>query len=176
MFVHDFAHIELPYPAVHAEVLRDGSRWMCALGCAAYAEGAVLQLRVGPGPSHRLPSKMVHIYLETPHEHQDSVSIPMRWVASGVSGLFPSMAADLDFAPLGQSTTQVTLSGMYDPPLGLVGRTVDALLLHRVAEATIRSFVRQVTAAIETQVGRDGSRARFGDPATSVERADPAPA
>jgi len=153
VFVHDFAQIDLPYAAVHAEVLRDGAGWLRPLGCAAYAQGTALQLRVGPGRPGGIPSKAVSIYLERPQERDDSVAIPMHWVASGGFGLFPSMAAELEVAPLGDSITQVTLSGTYDPPLGLVGRSLDALLLHRLAEATVRAFLGRVTAALATEIG-----------------------
>jgi hypothetical protein len=149
VFVHDFAHIDLPYPAVHAEVLRDDGRWLCPLGCAAYADGSALHLRVGPGAGTHLPSKMVQIQLDRPHDRRDGIAVAMRWVATGVAGLFPSMEADLEFAPVGESITQVTLSGTYKPPLGVVGRTVDALLLHRVAESTVRSFLVEVVATLE---------------------------
>lgn len=174
MFVHDFVQIDLPYGAARAEVLRDGARWMCPLGCAAYAEGAALQLRVGPSSNARVPSKMVSVHLERPQERQDSVAIPMDWVATGFVGLFPSMAAELDFAPLGTSITQVSLSGTYVAPLGLVGRTVDALLLHRVAEATVRAFLRQVTAALEMKIAEE--RVQAGVAAAGGARGPQGPA
>jgi hypothetical protein len=39
--------------------------------------------------------------------------------------------------------------GSYDPPLGFVGRRADVLLLHRVAEASIRSFLIRVSQNLE---------------------------
>ncbi len=168
VFVHDFAQIDLPYPAVHEEVLRDDGRWLCPLGCAAYADGSALHLRVGPGAGTRLPSKMVQIQLDRPRDRQDGVAVAMRWVATGVAGLFPSMEADLEFAPMGQSITQVTLSGTYKPPLGVVGRTVDALLLHRVAESTVRSFLVEVVETLKHDSGRGRTPANLPSvPSTS---------
>jgi uncharacterized membrane protein len=60
--------------------------------------------------------------------------------------------AELEFASLGDELTQVSLSGRYQPPLGLVGRTIDKALLSRVAEATIKDFVDRLARALEAAV------------------------
>ena len=39
-------------------------------------------------------------------------------------------------------------SGSYDPPLGSVGRQLDRLLLHQLAEVTVRALLRQLVAAL----------------------------
>jgi hypothetical protein len=38
--------------------------------------------------------------------------------------------------------------GGYDPPLAGFGRQADRLLLHRVAEASVRSFLTRVAASL----------------------------
>jgi hypothetical protein len=45
----------------------------------------------------------------------------------------------------------MTVQGSYRPSLGAVGSWLDRALLHRLADATIRSFARQVEAAIVVQ-------------------------
>jgi predicted RNA methylase len=42
--------------------------------------------------------------------------------------------------------------GSYDPPFGFVGRRADVLLLHRIAEASIRSFLVRVSRNLERPV------------------------
>jgi len=59
------------------------------------------------------------------------------------------MDAELELASLGPQLTQLSLSGRYQPPLGLVGRTIDKALLSRVAEATIKDFVDRLASAIQ---------------------------
>ncbi|HZD75078.1 MAG TPA: hypothetical protein VE776_14525, partial [Actinomycetota bacterium] len=44
--------------------------------------------------------------------------------------------------------TQLAISGRYDPPLGTVGRTIDRIALHRIAEATIKDFLDRVAATL----------------------------
>jgi hypothetical protein len=63
--------------------------------------------------------------------------------------LFPRLETDLEIAPLGAAITQITLRGRYEPPLGRPGRLLDEALLHRVAEATARSFLKRLAQAIE---------------------------
>jgi hypothetical protein len=45
---------------------------------------------------------------------------------------------------LGRDRTQLAISARYRPPLGAVGRVADRVLLHRVAEATVKDFLDQV--------------------------------
>jgi len=74
--------------------------------------------------------------------------MPLRWSATGPTELFPVMEADLEIAPLGEHESQLRLSGSYDPPLGPVGRRLDRLLLHQLAEATVRALLGQLVAAL----------------------------
>lgn len=78
--------------------------------------------------------------------------IPIAWRATGPTGLFPVLDAELEFASLGTALTQLSLSGRYQPPLGLLGKTVDRALLSRVAEATIKDFLDRLARAIEAAV------------------------
>jgi hypothetical protein len=55
----------------------------------------------------------------------------------------------VELGTLGKDRTQLAISGRYDPPLGTVGRTIDHIALHRVAEATIKDFLDRVAAVLE---------------------------
>jgi len=49
--------------------------------------------------------------------------------------------------PLTASETQLDFAGTYEPPMGIVGAAIDALVLHRVvAEASVLHFVQDVAA------------------------------
>jgi hypothetical protein len=81
--------------------------------------------------------------------------LPVSWKATGPGGLFPSLEADIELAPMGETCTQLAVSARYSIPLGAVGRLADRALLHRVAEATIRDFVHRAASAIEHPAGTD---------------------
>ena len=74
--------------------------------------------------------------------------LPIRWTASGVSGLFPALEADLEVAPLGPDRTQLAMSARYEPPFGPIGRAIDRAVLFRVAEATLKDFLDRVANAL----------------------------
>ena len=82
-----------------------------------------------------------------------SAGLALRWEAAGPGGgLFPVLDADLKLAALGEGTV-LTMAGSYRPPLGSLGEALDRTILHRVAAATIRSFLTRVAAQITGQSG-----------------------
>ena len=84
---------------------------------------------------------------EVQSEHSElarATRIPIEWRASDRPGLFPAMKGFIRIYPLTFTETQVELVGNYDPPMGLVGSAVDAVVGHRVAEASVHGFVRAV--------------------------------
>jgi hypothetical protein len=82
----------------------------------------------------------------------DRVTQPLRWRAAGATGLFPAMVADLEFAPMGTAMTAITFMGRYVPPLGPLGREVDRMLLHRLAQASVRALLGLVVARLAADV------------------------
>jgi hypothetical protein len=51
----------------------------------------------------------------------------------------------------------------YRPPLGVVGQTVDRVLLHRVTEATVKDFLDRVGEAITEHGAAAGEAPAAGD-------------
>lgn len=79
-----------------------------------------------------------------------SVFFPIKWHAKDQKGLFPAMDAELEVVPLGDQPplTQIGLKGSYSPPLGPLGTLGDSLVMHRVAEASVRNFVSDLAARL----------------------------
>ena len=100
---------------------------------------------------HRV-SKHVEIEIGEPVMGTGRTWIPISWRATGPTGLFPVLEGELEVASLGARLTQLSLSARYQPPLWLVGRTIDKALLSKVAEATIKDFVDRLANAIEEAV------------------------
>lgn len=148
MLVYDFTHVALPVEAVrHRLFVAVGGLWQ-HVAEAAYDEGEQLLSRVGPfGPVPGL-SKSVHLQVGTVRDRGEGFVLPLQWSATGPSELFPVMEADLEVAPLGAGASQLRLSGSYDPPLGAIGRRLDRLLLHQLAEATVRALLSQLVVAL----------------------------
>jgi hypothetical protein len=68
----------------------------------------------------------------------------LEWEASESPGLFPVMKAELAIYPLTATETQLDFRGKYEPPLGWLGSAVNALVGHRIAEASVHRFVSEV--------------------------------
>jgi hypothetical protein len=56
--------------------------------------------------------------------------------------------ADMSLSPAGEEATLLALAGAYRPPLDGVGATLDKVILHRVATATIATLLEHVASAL----------------------------
>jgi hypothetical protein len=115
----------------------------------AYNEGITLLVRVGPlGPTRGL-SRLVEVHFLDLVSRADSSMLALRWEAEGPGGgLFPALDADITLTAAGEHATLITLAGAYRAPLGILGSGLDTAILHRVAAATIRTFLSRVADAI----------------------------
>jgi hypothetical protein len=68
----------------------------------------------------------------------------LEWEAATMPDLFPLMKGELSVYPLTATETQLDFSGVYEPPLGAVGRTMNAIVGHRIAEVAVHRFVSDV--------------------------------
>jgi hypothetical protein len=112
---------------------------------AAYAEGAT----VHTGISIAGLAKTVAVQSIPAYQRGAVTVVPIRWVATGtLGGMFPVLDANVEMAAAdGQTTLEIV--GSYRPPFGKVGEAVDRLILHSVAQSTIRSFLGQLAAVAE---------------------------
>lgn len=92
----------------------------------------------------------VEIDLGKPQDKGYAVVIPITWRAKDQAGLFPAMDAELEVAALDNISplSQISVVGRYRPPVGLLGAVGDAMLMHRVAEASVRNFVSDLAARL----------------------------
>ena len=79
----------------------------------------------------------------------DGNSIPttrllLEWEAATLPRLFPLMKGELSVYPLTATETQLDFSGTYEPPFGAVGKTMNAIVGHRIAEVSVHRFVEDV--------------------------------
>ena len=70
--------------------------------------------------------------------------IRLSWHAAQAERLFPTMHAELFIYPITATETQLDFRGEYDPPIGFVGKAIDKMVGHRIAEASVHHFVMEV--------------------------------
>lgn len=68
----------------------------------------------------------------------------LEWEAATMPRLFPLMKGELSVYPLTSTETQLDFSGIYEPPFGAVGKTMNAIIGHRIAEVSVHRFVSDV--------------------------------
>jgi hypothetical protein len=152
MFVRYFVEIPAAFQVIEERLLRSPEAWMPGLARDAEERGELLLAEVGFGPHGARLEKEVQIDLGVPIQFPSKTVLPMSWRATGAEGLFPSLEADVEVAALGPKRTQLSISARYRPPLGVVGRAIDRALLHRVAEATLKDFLDQVSDSLGSLV------------------------
>lgn len=70
----------------------------------------------------------------------------LEWEAATLPRLFPLMKGELSIYPLTPTETQLDFSGIYEPPLGALGKTVNAIAGHRIAEVSVHRFINDLAA------------------------------
>jgi hypothetical protein len=129
-------------------------------------------IRVGPFGAVPGLSKLVSARFLDPVRGSGSMTVPLRWEATGMGGdLFPVFDGDLVLTAEDEGRSRLRLVGSYRPPLGRTGATLDRAVMGRVADATVRSFVDALTGAILAPAPepRSADGARLGQrPATET--------
>lgn len=149
MFLRYYVELDLPTQQAQAALLDAPSAWLPTLADGAVERAEPLLAEVGVGPSGLRIARQVTVRLGRPVQFPSKLSLPMTWEPTG--WLLPRLDGELEVGALGRDRTQLAISGRYDPPLGTVGRTVDRIALHRVAEATIKDFLDRVAAVLQAR-------------------------
>jgi hypothetical protein len=63
------------------------------------------------------------------------------------------MKAELSIYPLTATETQLDFRGFYEPPFGTLGKAVDAMVGHRIAEVSVDRFVNDVAGYLRRTLG-----------------------
>jgi hypothetical protein len=82
-----------------------------------------------------------------------STTLRLEWGAANMPRLFPLMKGELSIYPLTATETQLDFSGIYEPPFGAVGKTMNAIVGHRIAEVSVHRFVGDVAEYLRQTLG-----------------------
>jgi hypothetical protein len=145
MFVHHSVHIDRPIEGCARTLARGPRRWFPRLGNKN-------DYGVGPRIGGVAIRKRVMVKAGEPVQSGNWTEVPVTWKASFPEKLFPMMTGKVELAPVDGRITRLTVSGMYEPPLGRVGKELDDALMHRVAEATVRELAETIAERLETSL------------------------
>lgn len=99
---------------------------------------------VGPRVAGIGIRKKVDIEFGDPMTAGSWTQIPVSWKATSAHKLFPEMTGMIELAPVDGRNTRLTVSGMYEAPLGRLGKHVDDALMHTVADATVKDLAESI--------------------------------
>ncbi len=142
-FVHLAASVPLRAdPDVVAATLERGvPGWEKRPGLDDIRRYAVdLRLRLGgPGAALTTFRKAALVDIGTVHSVPDGHEVEIQWRAASAAPLFPVFSGVLHIGP-----DELSVSGLYAPPGGVVGRIADRALLHVAAAGTARWLLGEI--------------------------------
>jgi hypothetical protein len=149
VLVQDFIVIERPYEQTCRALVANPAGILGASTVEASKQVASLRPRVGPSGAPEVLQRRVELSVGPVRHSGDATLVAFSWESDGVLGaLLPHFEGDLEVAPLGLDTTELTIRGRYDPPGGSIGQKLDRVVLHRLAESTVRAFLGDIAARL----------------------------
>lgn len=149
MFV--YYYIQIPRPVDEVEPrFRSFFTSFDSWAESAYRDGEDLRASISVGKGPGVVAKTVRLHAKDPVTTDTDTTVPIVWEATGATGLFPKMEGYLILASVGPDHTQLSFRGNYDPPLGALGRALDKVLMHRLAESSVKGFVDRIGSALES--------------------------
>ena len=141
MFVRDERSVARSFESIVDDFAGGQNGWLSGIAeeTLGVPEGVTARMSVA-GLSKRVSIQLGSALLEGAR-----AVMPIRVVATGPAGLFPQLDADLELLASGPSAAVLRLTGSYRVPLGSAGKLLDRVLLHRVAEASLRDFLERVS-------------------------------
>jgi hypothetical protein len=79
--------------------------------------------------------------------------IPLTWKATFPQKLFPMMTGKIELAPVDKNVTRLIVSGIYEAPLGGVGRQLAEAVMHKAADATVQDLAESIATRLLGSVG-----------------------
>ncbi|HET7421858.1 MAG TPA: hypothetical protein VFL27_15870 [Candidatus Dormibacteraeota bacterium] len=135
MHVQHSVHIGRPVQEVSSTLLASPSRFV-PRSVGLHVAGIPLR-------------KRVQLLIGEPERTSTWAAIPIWWQPTFGRKLLPVMNGKMELFPVTQDETRLTVSGMYEPPLGKLGEQLDRALMHNVAEGTVKELAETIAKRLE---------------------------
>ena len=148
--IHCYDYVNHPYEQVRDALSKDARAVFqsATKAAASRAQSIASELRIDIGgigieADIRVSVKKIEVRPRATMS-RPATRLQLEWRAARTPRLFPLMKADLSIYPLTATETQLDFKGLYEPPLGLLGKAVNAMVGHRIAEVSVHRFVSNV--------------------------------
>jgi hypothetical protein len=158
--IRSYDYVNHPYAKVREALVADPAAIFRAAtrAAAARAQSVAAELRVtvaGVDVAAEIVFTIGAVEDEDAGPHGSPLTrIPVSWEAARNPQFFPLMSSVLTIYPLTGTETQLDFLGRYDPPLGVVGDAMDALVGRRIAEASVHRFIGDVARYLREEIGK----------------------
>jgi hypothetical protein len=148
--IHCYDYVNHPYEQVCSALGKDaaGVFQSATKAAASRAQSIASELRIdigGIGIQTDIEVSVKNIEAEPRKGRSGPVTrIQLEWEAARMANLFPLMNAALSIYPITATETQLDFDGFYEPPLGPLGKAMNAMAGHRIAEVCVHRFVSDV--------------------------------
>jgi hypothetical protein len=155
-----YEYVNHPYEQVRDALTKDPLTVFqsATKAAASRAQSIASELRVevgGIGIQADIIVSVKDIEEKTSRDRAGRVTrLQLDWQAAKLPSLFPLMKAKLSIYPLTSTETQLDFLGFYELPLGAVGKAVNAILGHRIAEVSVHRFLSDVAESLRQNLGR----------------------
>jgi hypothetical protein len=145
MFVDERRTVARSFEEVAPAFLERSAPWLPELMRGSMEHGYSTTTQLGVG----LLSKRVHAHLGDPLVTGRRLVVPIRVMATGPHGLFPQLDANIEILAVDSGSIELRLVGTYRPPFVRTGEALDRMVLHRVAEATIKNLMNELVSRLD---------------------------
>jgi hypothetical protein len=148
--IRSYDYVNHPYPRVRDALCKDAPALFQAATKAASsrAQSVASELRLDIG-GIGVEADIKILVDKIEETLSEAMSVPVtklyiEWEAASMPHLFPLMKAEVSLYPLTATETQLDFWGLYEAPLGPLGKAVNAIIGHRIAEVSVHRFVSDV--------------------------------
>ncbi len=145
MFIRHSVHIDRPVAACTEALMSGPRKWFPRLTDKSVGSVGV---HIAGVPVR----KRVAVTVGEPVKTATWTVIPLDWKATFPEHLFPSMTGKIELAPVDKNVSRLTVSGMYEPPLGKLGKQLDETMMQGIADATVKELAEAIAKRIEAAV------------------------
>jgi len=142
MYIEHSVHVEHPIKECSDALMEGPRKWFPRVGDKNVSK---VGIHVAGVPIR----KRVAVEIGEPVKTSTWAVVPLTWKATFPEKLFPEMTGKIELSPSDKNVTRLTVSGMYEPPLGSLGRQLDQALMHNVAEATVKELAESIAKRLE---------------------------
>jgi len=145
VYVKHSVHIKRPIEAVSDALASGPEKWLPSFEGPGRAAVSVQVAGIGL-------QKKVSLEVGEPVITGAWTEVPITWQATFIRQLFPVMSGKIELAPVDDRVTRMTVCGMYQPPLGGLGKHLDDAFMHLVAEATVKDLAESIAKRLDSTV------------------------